>query len=98
MARPRKSDPIYRSEGEIVRPSGNGWRKSKAIVYSRFFEIEIERDEEGWLTGSVPELPGCHSQARTETELIERLHEAIELTLEDSADLLTKSLFSRTQR
>ncbi len=44
--------------------------------------IVIERDEEGWLVGSVPSLPGCHTQARSHDELIERMHEAIEAYLD----------------
>ena len=32
--------------------------------------------------GSVPELPGCHTQARTVDELMERMREAIELYLD----------------
>jgi predicted RNase H-like HicB family nuclease len=41
----------------------------------------IERDEEGWLVGSVPSLPGCHTQARSMDELNERMQEAIEAYL-----------------
>lgn len=44
----------------------------------------IERDEKGWYVGSVPELPGCHTQARTIEELTERMKEAIDLYLEDA--------------
>jgi predicted RNase H-like HicB family nuclease len=89
----RKINRIYRSEGEIVRPEGSGWRNAKALVYSRFFEFQIDRDEEGWFIGTVPELPGCHTQARSEHELIERLREAVELAVEESEDLLSKGLF-----
>ena len=46
------------------------------------YNILIEKDEEGWLIGSVIELPGCHTQAKTYDELIERLKEAIALYLE----------------
>ncbi len=46
------------------------------------YNILIEKDEEGWLIGSVIELPGCHTQAKTYDELIERLKEAISLYLE----------------
>jgi predicted RNase H-like HicB family nuclease len=53
----------------------------------------VERDEEGWLIGTVAELPGCYSQARTEEDLIERLHEAIVAALSDEGDRLSKTLF-----
>jgi predicted RNase H-like HicB family nuclease len=42
----------------------------------------VERDEDGYYIASVPELPGCHTQARTLDELTGRVKEAIELYLE----------------
>ena len=39
----------------------------------------IERDEEGWYVGSVPSLPGCHTQGRTIDELVSNMEEAISL-------------------
>lgn len=44
--------------------------------------VLIERDEEGYYIASVPSLRGCHAQARSLDELIERICEAIALTLE----------------
>ena len=49
---------------------------------SREFTVVIERDEEGYLVAGVPALPGCHTQARSMDELIERVKEAIHLCLE----------------
>ena len=46
----------------------------------------IERDSDGWYIGSVPELPGCHTQGQTLEELEARMKEAIELYL-DGEDL-----------
>lgn len=46
------------------------------------FNVVIERDEEGWLVASVPELPGCHTQAKTQDQLLERIKEAIQLHIE----------------
>jgi hypothetical protein len=45
----------------------------------RQFDVIIERDEEGYYVASVPQLPGCHTQARTLDEATERIREAIEL-------------------
>jgi len=42
----------------------------------------IEKDEDGYYVASVPELPGCYTQARTLDELMERIKEAVELYLE----------------
>lgn len=46
------------------------------------FDVIIERDEEGFYVASVPQLPGCHTQARSLEELTSRIREAIELCLE----------------
>src|SRR3954454_3698888 len=49
---------------------------------SREFSVIIERDEEGYYVASVPALPGCHTQAKSLDELMERVREAIALCLE----------------
>ena len=49
----------------------------------REFTIIIEKDSEGWLVADVPELQGCHTQARTMDELLKRVKEVIELCLEE---------------
>jgi predicted RNase H-like HicB family nuclease len=46
------------------------------------FDVIIERDEEGYYVASVPQLPGCHTQARSLDEVTQRIREAIELCLE----------------
>lgn len=46
------------------------------------FDVIIERDAEGLLVASVPALPGCHTQARSMDELMERIKEAVLLCLE----------------
>ena len=49
---------------------------------ARKYTIIIEKDEEGWLVSEVVELPGCHTQAKTMDQLIERTKEAIRGYLE----------------
>ena len=46
------------------------------------YHFVTERDADGLYVASVPQLPGCHTQARTLEELAERIQEAIELWLE----------------
>lgn len=48
----------------------------------REFNVIIERDGDGYFVASVPELPGCHTQAQSLDELTKRIREAIELCLE----------------
>jgi predicted RNase H-like HicB family nuclease len=48
----------------------------------REFNVIIERDAAGWLVASVPELRGCHTQARSLDVLMKRVREAIALCLE----------------
>lgn len=46
------------------------------------FDVVIERDAAGYFVASVPALHGCHTQAKSLDELMERVREAIELCLE----------------
>ena len=41
------------------------------------YHVIVERDEDGRYIGAVPELPGCHTQADTKSELALRIREAI---------------------
>jgi predicted RNase H-like HicB family nuclease len=49
----------------------------------RQFNVIIERDADGYYVGTVPELRGCHTQAKSLDKLMERIQEAIDLCLED---------------
>jgi predicted RNase H-like HicB family nuclease len=64
----------------------------------REFNILIEEDEDGILVASVPELHGCHTQARSFDELMKRIREAIELCLEVQEMPLSNSHFVGIQR
>ena len=48
----------------------------------RQFDVVIERDEEGFYVASVPQIPACHTQARSLDEITQRIREAIELCLD----------------
>jgi len=47
------------------------------------FDVVVERDSEGYYVASVPALYGCHTQARSLDELMERVQEVIALCLEE---------------
>ncbi len=48
----------------------------------RQFDVVIQRDSEGYYIASVPQMAGCHTQARSLDEVTARIREAIELCLE----------------
>ncbi len=49
----------------------------------REFYMIVERDEDGFFVGEVPQLKACYSQGETLDELIENITEVIETCLED---------------
>ncbi len=49
---------------------------------ARQFDVVIERDEEGMYVASVPQLPGCHTDATSLDDLMNEIREAIELCLD----------------
>ena len=53
---------------------------------NREFCVIIERDTVGYYVGSVPAPRGCHTQAKSLDELMDRIREAIELCLEVQGD------------
>jgi len=57
----------------------------------REFNIIIEQDEDGYYIASVPELPGCHTQAKSLDKLNERIIEAITLYIEVDKTKLEKT-------
>lgn len=58
----------------------------------RTFTVIIEKDKEGYFVGEVAELPGCHTQAKSLDELMERIKEAIELYLDVQGEALEKEV------
>lgn len=58
------------------------------------FKVLIERDGDGWYVASVPELPGCYTQAKTLETLRMRIKEVIELVLDSDTDARNEKLKS----
>ena len=54
------------------------WENPMSTEYT----IVIEKDEDGYYVGSVPGIPGCHTQGKSIDQLLERMQEAIALWLE----------------
>ncbi|MBI4126280.1 MAG: type II toxin-antitoxin system HicB family antitoxin [Deltaproteobacteria bacterium] len=49
----------------------------------REFHVIIERDEDGFYVADIPELKGCHTQAKSLDTLMKRIEEAALLSLEE---------------
>ncbi|HEU4881094.1 MAG TPA: type II toxin-antitoxin system HicB family antitoxin [Longimicrobium sp.] len=62
------------------------------------FDVVIERDSAGYYVASVPALRGCHTQARSLDELMERVREAVELCLEVEGEESEPLAFVGVQR
>ena len=62
------------------------------------FTIIIEKGEDGYLISDVVELPGCHTQAKTYDELMERTKEAIFLYFDVEKPSEIKSKFLGLQQ
>jgi predicted RNase H-like HicB family nuclease len=73
-------------------------KAKKSTIKPTEFNVVIERDSEGYYIASVPQLPGCHTQAKSMDKVIERIKEAIELCLEVADELPKSSEFIGVQR
>ncbi|RLF10976.1 MAG: type II toxin-antitoxin system HicB family antitoxin [Thermoprotei archaeon] len=61
------------------------------------YTVIVELDEDGYYVGSVLELPGCHTQARSLDELLYRIKDAIKAYLE-AAETEPQTAFIGIQR
>ena len=55
----------------------------------REFYVMIERDEDGYYVGEVPQLKACYSQGRSLDELMANMREVITLCLEEEPEEYT---------
>lgn len=45
------------------------------------FTVYIEQDEDGMFVGSIPSIPSCHAEGRTQEEMMKNLSEVLSLCL-----------------
>ncbi|MFH0908229.1 MAG: type II toxin-antitoxin system HicB family antitoxin [bacterium] len=64
----------------------------------REYNVIIEKDSDGYFIATVPELKGCHTQAKSLDALMKRIREAIELCVEVEGDFSKPSQFIGVQR
>jgi predicted RNase H-like HicB family nuclease len=55
-------------------------------VTGQEFYVIIEKDEDGYYVGEVPQLSACYSQGETIDELLTNIREVIELCLEEDVE------------
>ena len=55
-------------------------------MVDREFYVVIEKDEDGFFVGEVPQLKGCYTQGKTLDELMTNIKEVIEMCLEGEGD------------
>lgn len=53
-----------------------------SLVGQRFFNVTLDRDEDGVWIVECPSIPGCVSQGTTKEEALENVEDAIKLCLE----------------
>ena len=50
------------------------------------FYVLIERDEDGFFVGEVPQLRACYSQGKTIDELMANIREVIDMCIEEQSE------------
>jgi len=62
------------------------------------FTVYIEQDEDGVFIGSIPSMPSCHAQGKTQTEMLKNLQEVLKLCIRNiNLDDLAKTQFVGVQ-
>lgn len=80
-----KTPPVVRElQRHFYRPEVIAPPSMEDDAVSTFFDVVVERDADGYYVGSVPALAGCHTQASSLDQLLERLEEAASLCMEVS--------------
>ena len=62
------------------------------------FNVIIEKGEDGYFLSEVIGIPGCHTQAKTIDELMERTKEVISLCLKCQNDIYSEDSFIGMQK
>ncbi len=64
----------------------------------REFNVIIEHDRDGYYVATVPELRGCHTQAKSLDKLMDRVREAIMVCLDAQGEPPAEQQFIGIQR
>lgn len=90
--------PFHAGEG-IGRGSPTGhrarsWAMSRGeVVTVSVYRAVVRRDEDGYWFADFPDVPGCHTQAKTREQLRARMRDALDLFVPDAdTALITEDL------
>jgi len=48
---------------------------------NRHFTVYIEQDEDGMFIGSIPAVPSCYAEGKTQIEMLKNLQQVLKLCL-----------------
>ncbi len=48
------------------------------------FTVYIEQDEDGMFVGSIPTVPSCHAEGKTQKEMLKNLQQVLKLCLRNT--------------
>ena len=65
---------------------------------NKSYDVIIQKDCDGFYIATVPEIPGCHTQAKSLDELVQRTKEVIELCIDVDKDEIPQNQFIGIQR
>ncbi len=79
---------IVPEHASLLKPPPSGRRvtlrlSAVPLKVKRQLTVVIERDESGYYVATIPQLRGCHTQAKDLNTLMQRSREVIELCLDD---------------
>ena len=77
MRPPHSSSSDFRSETPRADNGSFTQEEPQTRLKTHRFVVSLKEDEDGFVTGSCPALPGCHSQGRTRQEALRNVAEAI---------------------
>lgn len=59
-----------------------------------FFTVYIEQDEDDVFVGSIPSVPSCYAQGKSQKEMLDNLHDVLRLCLRNNdVKVLEKTRF-----
>jgi predicted RNase H-like HicB family nuclease len=82
----------------VIWVAGKGSKLLEENTMTKEFNVIIERDSEDYYVATVPELRGCHTQAKSLDTLMKRVREAIQLCLEVEGGAVEPNEFIDIQR